>query len=176
VLKRHHIDIALASACWLLAAVAVWLSASGCEQVSMVFWSILFSIPVVVVGSVFVGWRRHTGRSIFSAVISSLACLAFIASIAAWQWPLRVSYGWSRAAFDSLAKRVRAGHEFELPQQVGLLTIHKVGVSYNGIVCLWTIPKRGGNTGFVQCGRDYVPFNLWSLVKLDDHWQFITED
>ena len=175
-MKRHHVDIALVSACWLLATVAVWLSATGCEQFSMVFWSILFSIPVIVIGSVFVGWQRYTRRSVFTAMVGSLVCLALIASVAVWQWPLRVSYGWSRAAFDSLAQRVRAGDPLEMPQRVGLFTVRKAEVSHDDVVCLWIIPNPSGSTGFVQCGRDHVPFNLWSLVKLDDHWQFISED
>lgn len=176
LMERHHIDIALAGTYWLLAAVAVWLSASGCEQIRMVFWSILFSIPVIVVGSVLVGWRRHTGRSVLTAAFGSLVCLALIASVAAWQWPLRVSYGWSRAAFDSLAQRVRAGNGLEMPQRVGLFTVRKAEVAHDGIVCLWIVSNPNGSTGFVQCGRDHIPFNLWSLVKLDDQWQFISED
>jgi len=82
-MKRHHIDIALASVGWLLAAFVLWLSATGCEQFGMVFWSVLVSAPVVVLGSVFFGWRRHTQRSVSTAMSNSLVCLALIASIAA---------------------------------------------------------------------------------------------
>jgi hypothetical protein len=28
----------------------------------------------------------------------------------------------------------------------------------------------------VQCAPDHVPFNLWSMISLDDRWQFIAED
>lgn len=175
-MKWHRIDLAFVGICWFLAAVVVWLSATGCEQSSMVLWGIVFSIPVVVLGSVFVGWRRHTQRSVFTALSGSLACLALIASVAIWQWPLRISYGSSRSGFDSLAQRVRAGEQLQMPQRVGLFRVRKAEVSRQGVVCLWTLPNPAGSTGFVRCGRDHVPFNLWSLVKLDDHWQFISED
>ena len=175
-MKWHRIDIAFVGICWFSAALVVWLSATGCEQSSMVLWCIVFSTPVFVVGSVFVGWRRHTQRSVFTALSGSLACLALIASVAIWQWPLRVSYGSSRSGFDLLAQRVRAGEQLHMPQRVGLFTVRKAEVSRQGVVCLWTLPNPAGSTGFVHCGRDHVPFNLWSLVKLDDHWQFISED
>jgi hypothetical protein len=36
------------------------------------------------------------------------------------------------------------------------------------MVCLWTKPHPDGCTGFVQCRRDYVPFNPRLVVKPDD--------
>jgi hypothetical protein len=175
-MKSYHVDTALAAACCLMASAVLWLSASGCEQISMVFWATILSVPVVLISSVFVGWRRYTRRSTFAAVSTSVLCLGIIASVAAWQWPLRASYRLSQLAFDSLAQRVRAGEYIQMPRRVGLFEIQKAEVAYNGVVCLWTEPSASGNTGFAQCPRDYVPFNLWSLVKLDDHWQFISED
>ena len=175
-MKLHHVDILLVSVCWLIAGTVVWLSASGCEQVSMVLWAFLLSGAVIVAGSVLVGWRRRAQRSVFTVGLSTLACLAIIASVPVWQWPLRVTYSWSRSAFDSLAERIRAGEHLQVPQRVGLFVIRKAEVSHNGIVCLWVVPNPAGSTGFVQCKRDHVPFNLWSLVKLDDQWQFISED
>ena len=71
---------------------------------------------------------------------------------------------------------MRSGENLPMPQRAGIFTIRKAELSRDRIVCLWIAPNSGGNTGFVQCGQDYVPFNLWSLVKLDDRWQFITED
>ena len=38
----------------------------------------------------------------------------------------------------------------------------------SSVVCLWTRPHPAGSRGFVQCRRDYVPFNLWSSIPLDD--------
>ena len=81
----------------------------------------------------------------------------------------------SRGAFDAIAQRVRAGEQVK-PQRVGLVVIRKAQVYHNGIVCLWTGLKPSGYTGFVRCGPDYVPFNLWSMVRLDARWQFISED
>jgi hypothetical protein len=124
-MKWHRIDIVFVGICWFLAALVVWLSATGCEQSSMVLWCVVFSMPVFLLGSVFVGWRRHTQRSVFTAWSHSLACLALIASVAIWQWPLRVSYGSSRSGFDLLAQRVRAGEQLQMPQRVGLFTVRK---------------------------------------------------
>ena len=175
-MKSRLVDIVLASACWLLTGVVVWLSASGCEQISMVLSAILLSAPVVVLGSVLVGWRRHTLRPVGPAVLVALLSLAIIASVAIWQWPLRVSHDCSRTAFNWLAQRVARGEQVQTPRRVGLFNIRKAEISYNGIVCLWIVPDTAGSTGFVECPRDYVPSNLWSLVKLDDHWQFISEN
>jgi hypothetical protein len=175
-MKRLHIDVALTCLCWLFAGLVVWISAIGCESVTMVCCALVLAIPAVVCGSILVGWRRHTGRSLFMAIFGSWACLVVIASVAVWQWPLRVSYRCSSERFEALARRVKSGENLHTPQRAGLFTIQKAELSHNGIVCLWIEPNAGGSTGFVQCRRDYVPFNLWSLVKLDDRWQFITED
>ena len=175
-MKRHHIDIVQTSISGLLAAVTVWVSASGGEQLCVIFLAILLSWPVVTLGSVFVGWRRYTQRSILPAIAISFTCLAVIASVAVCHWPLRITYALSREAFDKSAEQIRAGEQLAMPQRIGLFKIRKAEVYFNGIVCLWTIPNPSGNTGFVQCGRDHVPFNLWSLIKLDSKWQFISED
>jgi hypothetical protein len=81
----------------------------------------------------------------------------------------------SRGAFDAIAQRVRAGEQMK-PQRIGLVTIRKAEVYYNGIVCLWTDLNPSGYTGFVQCAPDSMPFNLWSMIRLDARWQFISED
>ena len=75
-----------------------------------------------------------------------------------------------------LHQRVRTGEHIATPLRAGLFTIRSAYLSHDGIVCLWTHPHPGGSTGFVQCRRNYVPFNLWSIVRLDDRWQFISED
>lgn len=173
---NRHVDVTMMCVCGACVTIALWLSATGCEQVGLVIWSIILSLVVFLVGAVFIGWRRYTKRSILPVLSISLGCLALIASVALWQWPLRVTYGLSSAAFDSFAKRVRAGERLLMPQRVGVFMIRKAEVYSNDIVCLWTFPNPSGNTGFVQCRRNFVPFNLWSIVRLDDHWQFITED
>lgn len=175
-MKPHHADILLVSVCWLTAAAAIYLSADGCEKVSMVLWATLCSTIITAVGSVLVLRRRRAQCSIQFAVTNALICVAIVISVAIWHWPLRACYGWSRSAFDSFAERVRAGERLRMPQRIGLFTIEKAEVSSDGIVCLWTMPDPAGSTGFVQCRQNYIPFNLWSVVRLDDRWQFISED
>jgi hypothetical protein len=89
---------------------------------------------------------------------------------------LRAAYLLSRPTLDRVAEDVRAGQHVTRPTRVGLFTIVEAEVNRHGIVCLWVDPNPTGKTGFVQCGPDYVPFNLWSMVRLDDRWQFIAED
>ena len=174
--RFDSVDIQLVCVCWLTAAAAVYLSADGCEKVSMIFWAIIGSAIITIAGLTLVSrrWRAKNFRSF--AVLNAGTCLGVIISVAVWHWPLRVSYRLSRNAFDSFAERVRAGDQLSLPQQVGFFTIKYANVSDQGIVCLWTMTDPTGSTGFVQCGQGYIPFNLWSEIKLDDHWQFISED
>jgi hypothetical protein len=173
---KPYFDTLLASVCGLLAAVSVYLSATGCEKISMVLWAVLFSGIDAVAGIVLITRRLRAHRSISTSVGAALTCIAVIISVAIWHWPLRASYSWSQNAFDSFAERVRAGQDLRMPQRVGFFKIEKALVSRDGIVCLWTMPNPAGSTGFVQCRRDHIPFNLWSVVKLDDQWQFISED
>jgi|SRR6185503_16327735 len=174
-MKRNRIDLPLIALCSLLALAAVLFSATGGEKVAVVFWAIILGLAIVIVGSLLIGHRRHTKRDVLPAFTAPAIGLGIIVSVAATHWPLRVSYAMSRGAFDSIAQRVRAGEEVT-PQRVGLVKIRRAEVYHNGIVCLWTGLNAGGYTGFVQCGPDYVPFNLWSIVRLDARWQFISED
>src|SRR5437870_4867916 len=175
-MNHQRVDITLVGSCVLLAGGAVWLSATGCEQVTMILIAILLCFVTFIIGSVLVGWRRYTCRPVSIILLGPLLCLAAIISVAVTHWPLRVTYSLHRRAFDSLAQRVRAGEDVTSPRRVGVFTIRRAELYYNGIVCLWTDPQPAGNTGFVQCGRDHVPFSLWSIVRLDDGWQFISED
>jgi hypothetical protein len=174
-MKRHRIDATLVALCCLLALAAVLVSATGGEKVAVVLLAIVLGLAIIIVGSLLIGYRRHTQRRTLPAFIAPVLALGIIASVAATHWPLRVSYSVSRGAFDSIAQRVRAGEQVK-PQRVGLVMIRKAEVYHNGIVCLWTGLNPSGKTGFVQCGPDDVPFNLWSMVRLDARWQFISED
>jgi hypothetical protein len=89
---------------------------------------------------------------------------------------LRAAYFLSRPSLDSLADDVRAGQPFVGRVRAGAFTIVEGEVSRAGIVCLWVDRDRCGKTGFVRCPPDHVPFNLWSMVSLDERWQFIAED
>ena len=152
------------------------MSATGGEQVGVVLVAIVLSAAAIIVGSLLIGYRRHTQRLVLPTVVVLILSLAVIISVAATHWPLWVTYSLSRRSFDAVAQRIRSGEHVTTPLRAGLFTIQRAELSHHGIVCLWTEPHPSGSTGFVQCRRDYVPFNLWSIVRLDDRWQFISED
>lgn len=176
VMKRQYIDAALISLLGLLAFAGVLHSAIGGEQTTVMLGAILLSGPAHIVSCLLVGYRRYTKRPVLPVLLASVLCVSVIISVAATHWPLRVAYALSRDSFDTLAQRVRAGELVAMPVSAGFFTIERAELSYHGIVCLWTHPHPSGSTGFVQCRRDHVPFNLWSLIRLDERWQYISED
>lgn len=115
---------------------------------------------------------RH--RIFYALAPIVLISLLFLTSFT--QWPMRAAFGLNRSSLDALSQRIRAGEQISTPVQVGTFRIAKAELSPHGIVCLWTDPRPGGNTGFIQTAPDQVPFNLWSMTSLDNQWQFITED
>src|SRR5262249_8869035 len=108
-MKRRHVDAAMLSVLALFAACVVLLSATGGERISVVLVAVVLAIPAIVIGCLFVGYRRYTHRSTLLAVVAPLTLLLIICSVAVTDWPLRVAYAVSRGSFDSLAERVRAG-------------------------------------------------------------------
>lgn len=160
----------------LLAVAGVLDSATGGEQTGVVLSAIVLSAAAIIVGSLLVGYRRHSQRHVLSALAVQIASLAILFSVAVTHWPLRTTYALSRGSFEAVAQRVRSGEQVTTPMRAGLFTIRRAEISHHGVVCLWTQPHPSGSTGFVQCRRDYVPFNLWSIVRLDNRWQFISED
>ena len=174
-MKRNRIDLGLVALCGLLASATVLVSAMGGEKVAVVLLAVVLGLALIIVGSLLIGYRRHTQREVLPAFIAPVIASGIIVSVAATHWPLRVSYALSRGAFNSIAQRVRAGEQVK-PQRVGFVKIRRAEIYYNGIVCLWTGLNPNGKTGFVQCGPNHVPFNLWSMIRLDAHWQFISED
>ena len=159
-----------------LALAAVLLSATGGERVSVAIVAVLLSAVTIFVGSRFAVYRRRTQRCVALAIEASVISLALTLSVAVAHWPLHAAYVLSRASFETIAQRTRAGERVATPVRAGLFTIQRAELSENGIVCLWTFTNPSGNTGFVQCRHDYVPFNLWSIIRLDDRWQYISED
>jgi hypothetical protein len=174
--KRYYIDAALLSLLGLLAGAEVIHSATGGERVGVVVLAIVLSAAAIIVGSLLVGYRRHTHRNVLPVLVAPVLSLAITISVAATHWPLRASYAMSRGSLDAVAQRIRSGEHVTIPRRAGLFTVRRVELSRHDIVCLWTQPDPAGSTGFVQCRRDYVPFNLWSIIRLDDRWQFISED
>jgi signal transduction histidine kinase len=123
----------------------------------------------------------------------NFAAAALLASVAAFNWPLQLSYLFARSDFERIAAQARAGVEIATPVRVGLIMIHKVEVrrrmfervrgplvsddtDARSIACLWTNTNPGGYTGFVQTAPDRLQFNIFSHVRLDARWQFISED
>lgn len=175
-MKRRHLDVVLMSVLVLLAVGSILHSATGGERVAVEFVGLIILAVALVISYLLVAHRRYTRRAVLPVLVVSLVCLSIIISVSQTHWPLRITYALSRDAFDDVAQRIRAGEHIATPVRAGLFTIRRIDASYRGIVCLWTHPHPGGSTGFVQCPRDDVPFNLWSIVRLDDRWQFISED
>jgi hypothetical protein len=134
-----------------------------------------FGVTVVITCSL-LGFTCSKRQRLWPVIVAAATCLAIIASVVTVHWPLRARYVLSRSSLDQLAQNVRAGEPLVGPTRVGLFTIVEAEVNRHGIVCLWTDTNPSGKTGFVQCRPDYVPFNLWSMVSLDECWQFISED
>ena len=175
-IKPRHIDIAFSVAFGSLAGLAIFVSAYGVEQVGVMLASIALGLVCLVLTPFFILWRRFTERSASPAWASAMLSLLCIATVAWSHWPLGITYRLSRASLDDLALKLRAGETVSVPTVAGLFTIQEVGLGRDGIPYLWTEPGRGGSTGFVQTSPDHVPFNLWSMIRLDDRWQYISED
>ncbi|MFG6094228.1 hypothetical protein SPB21_03215 [Leptothoe sp. ISB3NOV94-8A] len=109
--------------------------------------------------------------------------LIMVVSIIVFNWPLRIAYGFSRPAFEQVAGQVMTGETLETPRRIGWFRIERIeapgpaanGIDYQGLR-LWTGVHPHGNTGFVQASPDNLRFNLWSHFRLDENWQFISED
>lgn len=175
-MKRHRRDAALVSMLGLLAIAGVLHSATGSDQIVGVLLAFVLTTAAIIVGSLLIDYRRRTQRRMIPALAATIFALVVITSVTATHWPMRVTYALSRDSFDAVAQRIRQGERVTTPLRAGLFTIRGVELSHHDIVCLWTHPDPGGSTGFVQCRGDSVPFNLWSLVRLDDRWQYISED
>ncbi|MEM1241916.1 MAG: hypothetical protein AAGI45_18950 [Cyanobacteria bacterium P01_H01_bin.26] len=109
--------------------------------------------------------------------------LITVASIVAFNWPLQAAYSLSRPAFDQVAEQVESGKTLSTPRRVGWFRIQRIeaaGLADNQIdehgLRLWTNLHPSGKTGFVQSSPDDLRFNLWSHFRLDETWQFISED
>jgi hypothetical protein len=159
----------------LLALAAVWHSATGGDRVSLVLLAVFLSAAAMITGPIVIR-LHHRAQRMRPALIVPILALAIIISVAVTEWPLRASYAWSRNSLDAIATRVRSGEGIATPLRAGLFKIRGAEISRSGIVCLWTHPHSGGSTGFVQTRADSMPFNLWSMVGLDERWQFISED
>jgi hypothetical protein len=158
------------------ALVVVGVSVVLMEQIFVIMCGVFLFGTVMSITCWLLTSSRFARHRRWPILLGAITCLAIIASVMTIHWPLRARYLLSRPSLDRLAEDVRAGQPFAGPTQVGLFTIVEAEVNRHGIVCLWIDGNPSGKTGFVQCGPDYIPFNLWSMVSLDDRWQFISED
>lgn len=158
------------------ALLIVGASVAPMERNSVILGGALACAVTFVITCVLLGSTHSTKHRPWLVLAGTAICLALIASVMTAHWPLVARYSLSRTSLDQLAQDVRAGQPFVGPKRVGLFIIVEAEMSQRGIVCLWVNANPKGKTGFVQCSPDYVPFNLWSMVSLDDRWQFISED
>lgn len=146
------------------------------ERVVVVLCGLLSFIATSAIFCALLRLARSKGQGLWPASAGAIACLALITSVVTIHWPLRAAYLLSRPSLDQVAEDVQAGRAFAGPAQVGLFTIHQAQLNNHGIVCLWVDMNPAGKAGFVKCRPNYVPANTWSVVSLDDHWQYIAED
>lgn len=143
-------------------------------------WPVGLVAALAIVG-VAANWgfqRWLAGRSVLRPLLVATVCLALTLTTLFTAWPLRTAFMCSRASFDDVAARVRAGEQVDVPLWIGPFRIVRAEPDRhgNGVVCLWTDLHPNGYTGFVRCGPVKPPFNLWSHRVLDERWQFISED
>jgi hypothetical protein len=173
--KKAH-DVAFLVILGACPVVGVLLSARGFGLSVLLAVAIVFSPVPIVAGAEMFGYRRSKGRSVWPAIVCPVLSFAILVSVVITHWPLRVSFALSRETMDALAARVRAGERVATPMRVGLITIRETELSRRGVVCLWTNLSPSGHHGFVQCRREAMPSHPWSMIPLDNSWQFIEED
>ncbi len=146
------------------------------ERTIVIFSAIiLFTLGLLTTSILSFRYRSHSGRK-FSFLLVAL-CLVTFVSVPITNWPLRAAFKLCHSSFDKIASSLQAGKTFPNPIQIGFFSIKKAEIcTLNGKICLWTNLDPAGKTGFTKCPINNVPFNLWSIIKLDNDWQFISED
>jgi len=129
--------------------------------------------------------RKRDGRYAKGDKIVVAVSLLCIVSVLFTLWPLKLAFAASRPAFEAFARRVEAGYRPNGPEKVGRYLIREVEIR-DGRPCLWVDPNPGGPTGFVRnpfggvnSAKGRYPntaFNLWSYLRLDGDWAYISED
>ena len=143
---------------------------------SIVFFSSIVACWVALVSSpVFLFAARRSRRALAIILASLVLCLGGIASIARWDWPLRLAFLASESSLEEMATATRGGESLA-DKRIGLFRIRRAEVGPQGVVCLWLDLDPAGRTGLVQTSPEDLPFNLWSAISLSDRWQLISED
>ncbi|BCM90950.1 hypothetical protein IAD21_02813 [Abditibacteriota bacterium] len=165
----------------LAALVLLWTSFTGSESFSVFVCAFLGPIIAVIVLCFTWKWTGlHTCRSVRAKwvnVIAGVTCLVIFVSVPLTHWPLRLAYILSRPSFEALAQSLQTGTKYPHSMRVGAFYIKKAEIyNIDGKICLWTDLSPSGKTGFTRCPSNDLPFNLWSSLKLDGDWQFVSED
>jgi hypothetical protein len=145
----------------------VWLSATAMEKAAIFLFGCVVCLVIVGLTFAWLRWSAVKQRSLWPPFTTASLALVGALSVVTTAWPLRLSFALTRPAFQRLAESVRAGQQTDAPVRIGLFVIKQTEVSRQGAVCLWTELDPGGNTGFVQCGANSVPLNLWSRIQSD---------
>ncbi len=167
----------------VLALAIVALSAGGIRPVVDIFCAGIASLFILVISPA-LAWRKSGGTHRLALIIAT-ACIALMITVVATRWPLRLAFLASRSDFCAFAARLEAGYTLTRPERVGRFLIQKAELR-NGRPCLWLDIDPAGFDGFVRNapraadrslqGPPNTLFNLWSAVRLDDDWAFISED
>ena len=150
-----------------IVGLAIFASVSPAEPFKLGFGCAVLTIVVALL-MIFAKGKTQ--------VACGLVAISILGSIAFFNWPLHVAYIASRSSFEDFAQRLRDGEQVQVPARIGMFRVVKAEVNRDNVVCFWTDDDPAGATGFVNFGSNHLPFNLWSHTRLDDSWQFITED
>src|SRR5437899_2007901 len=112
-----------------LALLAAWLSASAFEKTLSAFACIALGAVVAFLMYVATRWARLNGQNSRQAMLGPGLSLALIISVGIFNWPLRISYAFSKDSLDLRARQLRAGKLLAMPQRVGLFTIRKAEIN-----------------------------------------------
>ena len=154
------------------------LSATAITDFTMILVYSILITPIVLLLCFYWPTKWQTRIKMPHNAITVTVSLALIVSVAATEWPLRLSYAYAKPGLNALASKVEKNQKIDLPVQLGLIRIVKVDISPSEVVCLWTDLNPGGRTGFVKTRSEYVEsqFNIWWTRSMDNDWQFISED
>lgn len=152
-----------------LASVAIALMASERTFVAIVGGSATVGIGVATTVATKVH-RSFTPR----VVLVSTICAVLAASVAHYDWPVRVLFVVSRGALERGAAEVASGRGIA-DRWVGAFYIRRGDLTVDGSVCFWINLNAAGRTGLVRT-RHTGSFNVWSDLPLDDRWHLLAED
>jgi len=165
----------------IAAGLSIWISLVIGEPLTVAVAAFAFLVIAMLADLFLWKWiglhRCKSLRSRQASIFAGFVCVIILVSVSLTHWPLRFAYRLSRPSFDQIARSLQGGRKFEKPLRAGFFFIEKAEIyDLNGKVCLWTNIDPAGRTGFTQCPPDDVQFNLWSMIELDDDWQFVSED